>query len=166
MSVKPTFAGEMQLAGWSETHTGGCKVTFWLESSEDLDAFRALTVRKGNTAGHRFMAALVEIGDDEQPVQYPPGAVIPADKDLKPTLGPIAYWLVQRCKEPSFREWVTDAGGFANGPLNEKQCRDVVCTWCVVASRKEIDNDPDATKRFERLIRQPYMKHWTQAVPA
>lgn len=159
MSVTPTFAGEMQLAGWSETHTGGCKVTFWLESSEDLDAFRALTVRKGNTAGHRFMTALVEIGDDEQPVQYPPGAVIPADEKLKPTLGPIAYWLVHRCKEPEFRSWLTESGDFANGPLNERQCRDVICLWCEVSSRKEIDNDPDATARFERFIRQPYLAH-------
>ena len=68
VSMQPTFSGEIQLAGWSESHTGGCKVTFWLQSTEDLDAFRALTVRKGNTAGHRFMAALVEIGDDEQPI--------------------------------------------------------------------------------------------------
>lgn len=67
--ITPTFHGEMQLAGWSESHNSGCKVTFWLQSSEDLEAFRALTVRKGNTAGQRFMAALVEVGDDEQPVR-------------------------------------------------------------------------------------------------
>jgi hypothetical protein len=70
--IQATFQGELQLAGWSETHNGGCKVTFWLPDAAELDAFRALTVRKGNTAGHRFMAALVEIGDDEQPVQHEP----------------------------------------------------------------------------------------------
>jgi hypothetical protein len=68
-TITPTFSGEMQLAAWSESHTGGCKVTFWLPTPQDLDAFRALTVRKGNHAGHRFMAVLVEVGDDEQPVQ-------------------------------------------------------------------------------------------------
>ncbi|WP_203234331.1 hypothetical protein [Burkholderia mayonis] len=69
--ITPTFHGEMQLAGWSETHTGGCKVTFWLPDPADLEAFRTLTVRKGNVAGHRFMVAMVEIGDDELPVQRP-----------------------------------------------------------------------------------------------
>ncbi|MGA3803711.1 hypothetical protein ACI2VC_06880 [Ralstonia nicotianae] len=27
MNINPTFTGEMQLAGWSETHNGGCRVT-------------------------------------------------------------------------------------------------------------------------------------------
>jgi hypothetical protein len=67
--IRPTFSGEFQLAGWSESHNGGCKVTFWLADSSDLDAFRAMTVRKGQQAGHRLAAVLVEIGDDEQPVQ-------------------------------------------------------------------------------------------------
>ena len=66
--MKTTYQGEVQLAGWGETHTGGCKVTLWLPSAEDLEPFKALTARKGNTAGHRFMAAFVEIGDDEMPV--------------------------------------------------------------------------------------------------
>lgn len=66
--MKTVFEGEMQLAGWSETHTGGCKVTLWVPSPEDLEPFKALTARKGNTAGHRMVAAFVEIGDDEQPV--------------------------------------------------------------------------------------------------
>lgn len=66
--MKTTYQGEVQLAGWSETHTGGCKVTIWLPSAEDLEPFKELTARKGNTAGHRFMAAFVEIGDDEMPV--------------------------------------------------------------------------------------------------
>jgi len=148
----------MQLAGWSETHTGGCKVAFWLQDSADLDAFRALTVRKGNTAGHRFMAALVEIGEDEQPVQYPPGAVIPCDKHQTPELGPIAYWLVLRCKEPEFQKWLWKEGDFSGEPT-EHECAEVVRGWCEVGSRKEIDSDPDATGKFERFIRQPYMKY-------
>lgn len=67
--VVATFQGEVQLAGWKETHSSGVTVTFWLPDTADLDAFRALTVRKGNQAGHRFACVLVEIGDDEQPVQ-------------------------------------------------------------------------------------------------
>lgn len=65
----PVFQDELMLAGWSETHTGGAKVTFWLPDASALDAFRTMTVKKGNTAGQRFACVLVEIGDDEQPVE-------------------------------------------------------------------------------------------------
>lgn len=65
----PTFSGEVMLAGWKETHTGGAVVSFFLPDPADLDVFRGLTVRKGGTAGHRFMAVLVEIQDDEKPAQ-------------------------------------------------------------------------------------------------
>jgi len=75
--MKPTFQNEVQLAGWSESHNSGAKVTFWLPTSEDLEPFRGLTSRKGNTAGHRFAMVLVEIGDDDQPVQPVQAAVQP-----------------------------------------------------------------------------------------
>jgi len=65
---KPCFSDELMLAGWSETSTGGAKVTFFLPDAAALDVFRQMTVKKGNTAGQRFACVLVEIGDDEQPV--------------------------------------------------------------------------------------------------
>ena len=68
--IKPTFSGEMQLAGWSQTHTSGNKVTFWLPDDEAMESFKLLTARKGNRAGQRFAAVLVEIGDDELPVDH------------------------------------------------------------------------------------------------
>lgn len=63
--IKPCFEGEVMLAGWQESHTSGVKVTFWLPDPEDLDAFRGMTVKKGNIAGQRLMAVLVEIPDGE-----------------------------------------------------------------------------------------------------
>jgi hypothetical protein len=67
--LTPVFHGEVMLAGWSESHNGGAKVTFWLSDPSELDAFRAMTVAKGKTAGQRLGCALVEIGDDDKPVQ-------------------------------------------------------------------------------------------------
>lgn len=68
--IKPLFSGEMQLAGWSQTHTSGNKITFWLADEEGLEPFKLLTARKGNHAGHRFAVVMVEIGDDELPVNH------------------------------------------------------------------------------------------------
>ncbi|WYX08203.1 hypothetical protein WJ978_19770 [Achromobacter xylosoxidans] len=68
MTVPVAFQGEVMLAGWSQTHNGGAKVTFWLQDDTDLEAFKAMTVAKGKTAGQRLALVAVEIGDDEQPV--------------------------------------------------------------------------------------------------
>jgi hypothetical protein len=69
MSDVPTiFNGEMQLMNWGESSANGAWVKFWI-TPEDLEAFRHLKCKSGKIAGHRVAAVLVEIGDDEQPVQ-------------------------------------------------------------------------------------------------
>ena len=160
--ITPTFAGEMQLAGWSESHTSGCKVTFWLQSPDDLAAFRALTVRKGNTAGHRFMAALVEIGDDEKPVQpdigIPASGPIPSNPgELKPRahIGDACYRTVMWCANPQFWAWIN---AFDEGVCitTVNQAKWWVCMVCEIDSRKELDTDNEANKAWHRLIREPY----------
>lgn len=163
--MNTTFSGEMQLAGWSESHTGGCKVTFWLQSPDDLQAFRALTVRKGNTAGQRFMAALVEIGDDEQPVQ-------PLAPE-KPKGGPLAKLAGMWCNDPEFFNFIRPAydkllGGDGNGygdvapdefGTTAGYCAHCIKVFCKINSRAELDHDPIAAEKFHALIRGPYQKY-------
>lgn len=147
--MTPTFAGEMQLAGWSESHTSGCKVTFWLSSPDDLEAFRALTVRKGNTAGHRFMAALVEIGDDELPVQQP--------TPEKPKGGELARLAGIWSNEPKFWRWIRIADGADVD--NDMQAAAWTREVCEVESRADLDHIDRASMRFQELIRLPYMAY-------
>lgn len=71
---------------------------------------------------------------------------------------PIAKWLALRGKEPHFQQWLRDRGGYSHD-LDEKRCREVVCSWCNVESRGDIDGDENAEKRFHSLIRGPYSKH-------
>jgi len=169
--MTPTFSGEMQLAGWSESHTGGCKVTFWLQSPDDLQAFRALTVRKGNTAGQRFMAALVEIGDDEQPVE----PVIENPKIEKPKGGPLAKLAGMWCNDGEFLHFIRpvydrlmggDGSGYGDvtpdddfGGMLEKYCAHCIKVMCEIDSRAELDHNPVAAEKFHSLIRGPYQKH-------
>jgi hypothetical protein len=153
--ITPTFQGEMQLAGWSETHNGGCKVTFWLPDATDLDAFRALTVRKGNQAGHRFMAVLVEVGDDEQPVQQPAGPA-PAPEPEQPKGGALARLAGMWCNDPDFWTWLR---------LQNIQCENAeqaalaVRSTCGIASRAELDSNANAERLFQERIRVPFM-YW------
>lgn len=80
--IIPTFSGEVMLAGWRENHSNGATITFWLPDSSDLDIFRGLTCRKGNTAGQRFMTVLVLLDDEGNPV---PNALAfaPTEKNKK-----------------------------------------------------------------------------------
>lgn len=148
-AITPNFAGELQFAGWTDSHTSGPKVTFWLQSAEDLEAFRSLTARKGNQAGHRFMAVFVEVGDDEKPVP-PPVAE-------KPKGGALSILAARWCERPEFWEWLeTDPQNACSSAYGAALC---VRGMCEVDSRADLDNDEAAAERFNRLIRGPYMKH-------
>ena len=145
--MTPTFSDEVQLAGWSESHTGGAKVTFWLQSSEALDAFRDLTARKGNTAGHRFACVLVEIGEDEQPVQQP----------RKDTRGPLCKEACDLCENAVFQKWVATVGG--NAKATAQCAKEVILSVCGIESRKELDTNPAAAEKFIKVIRMGFMRH-------
>jgi hypothetical protein len=149
--ITPTFHGEMQLAGWSESHNSGCKVTFWLQSSEDLEAFRALTVRKGNTAGQRFMAALVEIGDDELPVQQP--------EPEKAKGGALAKLAGMLCAEPEFWNFLTHQFALTAKCESDRAAAEIIREVCDIGSRAELDSDPVAEKNFHEKIRGPWIRY-------
>lgn len=157
MSVTPMFSGEVQLAGWSESHNGGCKVTFWLADPSDLDAFRAMTVRKGNAAGQRLACVLVEIGDDEQPMQ-------PQPKPEAPKGGALAKLAGMWCESAAFASWLsrtytdTWAVSSVTDPENER-CATTLRILCGIDSRAELDHDDRAAMRFQELVRLPYMQH-------
>lgn len=150
------FKGEVQLAGWSESHNGGAKVTFFLSSPEELDAFRNLTVAKGKQAGHRLMLVAVEIGDDERPVNQ-------ADKRG----GSLTKLAAMFCGQEQFWQWVrlTDPTGWARAealamtqnPI--ELCAEWVRLKCGVESRSDLDKNPAAAKLFHEHVRKPYAAH-------
>ena len=170
-NVAPLFHGEIQLAGWSESHNGGCKVTFWLAQPSDLDAFRAMTVRKGNVAGQRLACALVEIGDDEMPVQ-----------PLAAKGGPLARLAGQWCRMPQFVEFIRpiydramggDGSGWGDvrpdeefGGDTAQYARHCLLLLCGINSRAELDHDERAAEVFHTLIRLPFAEVLREAEPA
>jgi hypothetical protein len=78
--------------------------------------------------------------------------------------GTAAKWLGMRCGEPEFREWLANTFGRAWMAADyvdsvAEQSALVVRSVCGVKSRAEIDNDPAAMERFDRLIRRPWLEH-------
>lgn len=162
--IKPVFHGELQLAGWSETHNGGCKITFWLPDASDLDVFRALTVRKGNQAGQRFACVLVEINEQEQPV--PPPEPVKAPEPEAPKGGALARLAGMWCADLEFWEFLEYRHGrYMNGASvgSAADAKFIVCKVCRIQSRAELDHDDMAAALFHGEIREPFMR-WKQGV--
>jgi hypothetical protein len=139
--MNATFSGEVMLAGWSETHNGGAKVTFWLSDPDELAAFKRMTVAKGKTAGQRLACVLVEIGDDEQPKP-------PTEPELERKGGPLAKLAGMWCQSKDFQEW--------SGYTTPEDARMFILDNCGIESRAELDYDHDAATRFHERIRMQY----------
>lgn len=137
MNITPAFQGELMLANWKETSTGGATVTFWLADAHDLDVFRSMTVRKGNMAGQRFMAVLVEVGADEKPV--------------RPALSQQAFLL---CRSLGFQQFVESKLGFSHAapPAREGMAADFMRSFCGIQSRSELDTDGRAGMAYQQML--------------
>lgn len=155
--VRPAYQGELMLAGWTDSHTTGAKVTFWLPDQDALEAFRHLTVRKGRTAGQRFMAVLIQIGDDEQPIE--PGS------DTKPAKrnNALALSAVQVCKADAFHQYVASCAGYLPATQAEREAlaAEFMRDYCRIESRRELDESPTAAQMFARLMGE--YRDWCRA---
>lgn len=165
MSITPFFSGEIQLAGWSESHNSGSKISFWLPETKDLDPFRTATIRKGNKAGQRFACVLVEIGDDEQIIQpfngvrktddLPPQNDEKADNSAalvaRAKGGELAKWAGILSNDPVFWEWANETDECL--PLyNQADAAAYIRDACNVTSRAELDHSPEAAKIFRNMM--------------
>lgn len=156
------FKDEVMLAGWSDSHNGSPKVAFFLRDSSALEAFRNLTVAKGKTAGHRFMMVLVEIGEDEQPVNQ-------TDKKG----GALTKLAAMFCTQERFWAWAShkdeDCWKRAEALALTTNQPAIAAEWirltCGVRSRRELDSNQSAAKIFHEKIRIPYSKVLTDGVP-
>lgn len=143
--MTPTFQGEVQFRRYSDTSTQGQQLVFAVHGREELEAFIG-------KEGKRFMAVLVEIGDDEMPVKP-----IAKAKERE-HLGDLCYRAVMLCNDSEFRRWLTKKGDFAKS-LTASAARAVICDWCGITSRKDLDANPAAKEYFVEHILGPWQKY-------
>jgi hypothetical protein len=135
--TEPTFSGEVQFRRWSDSSTQGVQVTFALPDSDSLEPLKGLE-------GKRFMAVLVQIGDDERPVE-------PVKR------GPLCIEACEYCKDKDFQRWAHERADL-NGAPSEANAKDVILSFCGVDSRKQLDASPVAAEKFRALVRAPFMR--------
>lgn len=145
--MTPTFQGEVQFRRWSDSSTQGVQVTFALPDSDELEPLKGLE-------GKRFMAVLVRIGDDEQPLA--PGSE-PVQVRRKDTRGPLCREACEYSELPQFWRWIEAVSPHRN--VDEKRAAQYIREICDVKSRKELDTDQEAGRYFVNGIRAPFI-HW------
>jgi hypothetical protein len=138
--MTPTFSGELQFRCYSDSSRQGPKITFSVFDREALESFIG-------KEGKRYMAVLVEIGDDEQPRQPEPAKA----EELKG--GPLAKLAGMWCQSKDFQEWI--------GVPNQAEARLFILEECGIDSRAELDHNHLAADIFHRSIREPYSKWLT-----
>lgn len=167
MTTKPpTFGGEVQFAGYSDSSRSGPRITFRLADRDELAAFIG-------KEGKRYMLAVVEIADDETAATPTPAAAPKPPAPRRERMAPLCEWAVMRCAEKPFQRWCNDmmmAGRVppAGREMTEEQyAKHVICHLCGIASRKDLDTTPHAARRLHDLVRKPYAA-WLeqQQVPA
>jgi hypothetical protein len=144
-TVSPLFSGEVLFRRWSDSSTQGVQVTFALADAAELEPLKA-------KAGKRFACVLVEIGDDEQPIQT---SVKPRPAD---TRGPLCREACDYCADTQFQRWVYEDISPSGFEKTEQAAREWLLLACNVSSRKELDTDPLAGKMFVERIRIPFMR--------
>lgn len=149
------FSGEAQLAMWGESSTAGAWVKMWIHP-EDLESFKAIKARAGKQAGQRLGVCIVEIADDETVVEQPDPTPAPAPR--RASMGDLALLSVRWCRDPRFQQWAGDKIG-DDYQLSEDDAKAFVLRVCGVASRKDIDTDPEAAARFHDIIRAPFAQY-------
>jgi hypothetical protein len=144
--MTPAFQGEVLMRRWSDSSTQGVQITFALPDASDLEPLKAKT-------GKRFACVLVEIGDDEAPVETPVVAV-PPDSENRKKGGQWAKLAGIWCADSDFQKWAE-----ADSPEAAAQ---FIRETCAIESRAVLDHDMDALSRFNAGIRYPFMK-WMEA---
>ena len=137
--MKTLYEGEVTYVNSTYSTSGGACVRLRLPDLSDLQTFEG-------HEGKRYMVALVEIGNDEQPT-----ATAPYKKER---LGPLCEWAVMRCKEPLFWEFLNEDDVFSGNDFvdSEQKAKETVTFLSGVNSRKELDSNPQAANWFKKNV--------------
>ena len=74
----------------------------------------------------------------------------------KPKGGALAKLAGMWCADKTFQSWIDLDSDYCAGDENGAALR--LYEICEIQSRRQLDHDPAAAERFNRLIRGPYMK--------
>lgn len=122
---------------------GTLRISFDIEPIHAQDAFKLFAA-----PGTQAAIAALKAGTYVEQQQAPE----------KPKGGELARLAGIWCNEPKFWRWIRTVGGPEID--NDMQAAAWIRAVCEVASRVELDHHDRASKRFQELIRLPYMAYF------
>lgn len=128
-------------------------------------ADREAAMKAYGAPGTPMGTAPLRIGAQQEAEAKPEKPDTPAADD-RPKGGVWSQWLAIRCGEPEFQEWLAARepeiwwGLAKKHPSETERAAELVRMLCIVKSRADIDNDPEARARFQERIRGPWAKHY------
>ncbi len=158
------FAGEVMLAGADWSHNSGHSAKFFF-SDTDLDAnpMAEFTVRRGKRAGTRFHMILIEIQDDEEPVNQDQRKKLEQATDTEPT-GKTGKrrQAGMLCRSPEFHGYLRSLGYIKDThseSFRESIAKEFVLRVVGIKSRKELDTEPEAWIRYQNEVMRPFNRY-------
>lgn len=145
---------ELMLANWQDSSASGHSVEFWCPPpDEGMHVFEGFERNKDS-----FMAALVELDDDEEPIDQSARAVVEeAEKSPQRRSQRLSQVAALMCQNRSFLEYIVrDEPGHPYLPTKE-QAADWMRKQLGIGSRSELDRNPAVAARFHEQIRKPFV---------
>lgn len=117
-------------------------------------------------------AAAVALLDDHQALITPSALKIPfgvvdgqAEEDEEPAQsakgGELSKWSAMRCKESDFRWWLSLQ--LKRHCETEEDAKQLICHFCGITSRRELDHNAKANQIFKDMILRPWQAHCGEA---
>lgn len=127
----------------------GMIAQFFAPNGQDADTVLALGMTRYQDCRVHVTIRLVQDADGRDLAAPTPTAAA-----LKG--GALARLAGQFCAQPDFQAFIRAAGG------GEQTPRDYILAACGIASRRQLDHDPEAAARFHARVRLPYLD-WQRA---
>ena len=149
--------GEVMLLGWADG-PGGSTVSFILDTETEKHPFIGYTRASRGSAGSRFMAALAEMSDDEQPINEAKREAVEgpvaAEKPAKAHHQTLSNYAALMSKDARFHDWLREH--VRSCDWTPEEADNWIKGVCRIESKRELDSPGDACDRFHRLVRRPY----------
>lgn len=133
-------------------------MAFELEGYDALKGYTTLPTADVYGTGFMALLTLVQIGDDEVPIDQVSKEALERLKG-----GPRSKHAAQLCKDPDFQEWVRPFVRSAKS--DEGRAAYFMRDRCGITSRAELDHDAGAWARFLRLVEGPFLRWMREGKP-
>lgn len=145
---------EVWFGGASWSHRSGATVLFTL-MPEDIEAIKGQRTKDETGEGTRWYLALVELDDDDQPIDQAQRDMLESLTPAQPKGGPVSKNAGMLCDTEDFQRFLQ--AHFQTQVNDGKEAAVLLRQHCGVDSRAWLDHDDEARAKYEEL-KQAFMR--------